>query len=160
MVPSARMIRPYRPADRDAVLALWAAASARAHPFLDAAFVRAERVAIRDTFLPAATTWVWTEGEQVLGFVSTMEDEIGGLFVAPEAQRRGIGRALVDAVQRSRPGRALELEVFAANAGARAFYAACGFREVARQVHEATGQPALRLRRPAPVNRAASAPSP
>lgn len=159
MVPFARMIRPYRPPDQDAVLAVWAAASARAHPFLDAAFLRAERAAIRDTFLPTATTWVWTDEARVLGFVSVMEDEIGGLFVAPEAQRRGIGRALVGEVQRARPGRALELEVFAANAGARAFYAACGFCEVAQAVHAATGQATLRMRRPAPVIDAASAPS-
>lgn len=54
------------------------------------------------------------------------------LWVAPEARRHGIARRLMEAAEawcRRQGYRRLRLETAAANAGARAFYAAIGFRE-------------------------------
>jgi GNAT superfamily N-acetyltransferase len=54
-----------------------------------------------------------------------------GMFVAPEARQRGIGRALVEAVvawSRERHATALGLWVTSVNAPALALYTACGFR--------------------------------
>jgi GNAT superfamily N-acetyltransferase len=54
-----------------------------------------------------------------------------GMFVAPEARQRGVGRALVEAVvawARARRAPALALWVTSVNAPALALYAACGFR--------------------------------
>lgn len=56
--------------------------------------------------------------------------EIRGLSVDPALQRRGVGRALVEAAiatARQRGMRRLTLRVLAPNAGARALYEACGF---------------------------------
>ena len=49
--------------------------------------------------------------------------------------------ALVDALCKH-----LDVEVFEANPGGRAFYTAYGFEPVGRRIHQATGQPLLRLR--------------
>ena len=73
-----------------------------------------------------------------------MDNEVGGLFVAPGAQRRGIGRALMDHVRASRDN--LELEVFEANEIGRAFYDAYGFEVVGERPDEDTGFCVLRLR--------------
>ena len=56
--------------------------------------------------------------------------QINGLAVDPAYRRRGIARALLDAVideARSRGARRLTLRVFAPNAAARALYEAAGF---------------------------------
>jgi ribosomal protein S18 acetylase RimI-like enzyme len=56
--------------------------------------------------------------------------EVKGLAVGPAFHRRGAGRALLDAaaeLARSRGARKLSLRVLAPNAGARAFYEACGY---------------------------------
>jgi ribosomal protein S18 acetylase RimI-like enzyme len=60
------------------------------------------------------------------------------MAVLPELQRQGIGRLLlVEAVKQGRawPADAVRLDAFDADAGAGAFYAKCGFREVGRVVY-------------------------
>lgn len=57
------------------------------------------------------------------------------MAVLPETQRQGIGRSLIEeAVKQARawPANAIRLDAFDAEAGAGAFYAKCGFREVGR----------------------------
>ncbi len=57
------------------------------------------------------------------------------MAVVPEMQRQGIGRLLLaEAVRRARafPAGAIRLDAFDADAGAGAFYAKYGFREVGR----------------------------
>lgn len=79
---------------------------------------------------------------QVVGFcfLKTETDFLTGeaqayladLAVREDAEGRGVGRALVDAAEAwamDQGHRVLALEVFAANEGARAFYARLGFRE-------------------------------
>ncbi|NNU80426.1 GNAT family N-acetyltransferase [Halovulum dunhuangense] len=117
--------------DLDRCMALWRAASEVGHPFLDAATLDADAVLVRDVYMPAAEITVAERDGTVIGFIALLEDLVGGLFVDPGAHRSGAGRALVeDAVRRK--GR-LEVEVYAANAGACAFYAACGFVETGRR---------------------------
>jgi GNAT superfamily N-acetyltransferase len=57
------------------------------------------------------------------------------MAVLPTMQRQGIGRLLIkEAVNQARvwPAGAIRLDAFDAEAGAGAFYAKCGFREVGR----------------------------
>jgi GNAT superfamily N-acetyltransferase len=61
-----------------------------------------------------------------------------GMAVLPTMQRQGIGRQLIrEAVKQARawPADAIRLDAFDAEAGAGAFYAKCGFREVGRVVY-------------------------
>jgi putative acetyltransferase len=140
------MIREYRSDDCDAVLEVWAAASAVAHPFLTAAFLATERHNIANLYLLVAETWVWEASGRVAGFIALVGNEVGGLFVHPALHRRGIGRALMDHA-RGLYGE-LEVEVFKDNALGRAFYKEYGFVELREAVHEDTGFTVMRLRLP------------
>lgn len=63
------------------------------------------------------------------------------MAVAPEMQRQGIGRMLLDEARRAArawPGQAIRLDAYDAAAGAGAFYAKCGFRETGRVVYRGT----------------------
>ena len=75
------MIREYRPTDTEAMLAVWARASAVAHPFLSPEFLEAERRNIPEVYV---------------GFLSLLGNEVGAVFVDPDLHRSGIGRALMD----------------------------------------------------------------
>lgn len=138
------MIRKYLATDCEHVLNIWARASALAHPFLSQDFLELERQNILNVYLPKAETWVWEADEHVVGFISLLENEVGGIFVDPEFQRSGIGRALMDQARALRGE--LEVEVFERNLLGRAFYAKLGFEVMHQNVHDQTGFEVMRLR--------------
>ncbi|MEA2000447.1 MAG: GNAT family N-acetyltransferase [Actinomycetota bacterium] len=138
------MIRPYTDDDLDGLLDVWYRASLIVHSFLSEEFFEAERRQIAERWLPMAETLVYESGGRVVGFLSLIGNEVGGIFVDPDHQGRGIGSALMDGARDSRPF--LELGVFEANSTGRRFYDSYGFEPVSRQIDEDTGQPELRLR--------------
>lgn len=79
-------------------------------------------------------------GREIVGFIIAQiaadEAEILTIGVAPESQRHGVGRQLVDGAARAATrsdARRLFLDVAAGNDPARALYAACGFSEIGRR---------------------------
>jgi len=126
------------------LLDVWYRASLIAHSFLPEEFFETERRQIVEHWLPIAQTMVYETDGRVVGFLALIGNEVGAIFVDPDYQSRGIGRALMDAARVSRP--CLELDVFEANVIGRSFYDVYGFEFVDRHVNEATGQPELRLR--------------
>ncbi len=136
--------RLYRPSDDDAIISVWLAASQIAHPFFTDAFFADEERKIREVYLPNAETWVFEQQATIVGFVASVGDEVGGLFVHPNSQRLGIGTALMDLVV-NRRGEVF-LDVFKANEIGRAFYDRYGFVTEREHIHEDTGHPQLRLR--------------
>lgn len=138
------MIRPFTDDDLPALLGAWYRASLVAHPFLSAEFLEAERHQIAHEWLPTSETQVYVVDGRVVGFLSLVANEVGAIFVDPDFQGRGIGRALMDTARDSRPY--LELTVFEANSRARAFYDSYGFEVVERVTRGVEGHPELRLR--------------
>ncbi|MFH8344809.1 GNAT family N-acetyltransferase [Streptomyces sp. NPDC018045] len=148
---SPTITRPYRPTDEPAVMDLWSRAVRQAHPFIEGEGTGERARQLREVYLVQADNWVAEDAHDgtVLGLLGLLGSEIGGLFVAPEAQGRGIGAQLVEHAA-SRHG-ALTLEAFERNTAARAFYARLGFTERARRTDEATGETLIALDRPAPL---------
>lgn len=138
------MIRPYNDDDLGELTDVWYRASLIAHSFLSGEFFETERRLIATQWIPNAETWVYETDGRVVGFIAMVGNEVGGIFVDPEHQGRGVGRALMDSARGARPF--LELDVFEANSIGRRFYAANGFEVVGRGVNESTGHPELRLR--------------
>ena len=63
------------------------------------------------------------------------------MAVAPELQRRGIGRLCIEEAKRigrEWPADAVRLDAYDAEAGAGDFYRKCGFREVGRAIYRQT----------------------
>lgn len=90
---------------------------------------------------PASLALVATRpSRMVVGFIIAQiaadEAEILSIGVAPDQQRHGIGRRLVDGAARSAArseARRLFLDVADSNVAARALYASCGFAEIGRR---------------------------
>lgn len=78
--------------------------------------------------------------------------EVTAIYVAPSAWRAGIGRSLLSTALdevRQDGWREVTLWVFAANAGARAFYDGFGFVPTGAETHhQPSGQTEIRLRAP------------
>jgi len=138
------MIRKYQAQDLQAVIDIWYRASLIAHPFLDEAFLQAERQEIVEKHMPSVETWVYEKEGRIVGFIALLDCEVGAIFVDPQHQRQGIGRALMDHARDLRGN--LELDVFKENRIGRAFYDRYGFKVIAEHLHEASGQLQLRLR--------------
>ncbi|MEM7031633.1 MAG: GNAT family N-acetyltransferase [Chloroflexota bacterium] len=138
------MIRLYQENDTEEVIQAWYQASLIAHPFLTEAFLEEEDKNLRERFLPHSQTWVYETEGKVVGFISLVENEVGGLFIHPSWQRQGIGQALMDKAKSLH--HTLELEVFEANSQGRSFYDKYGFVLVKKYRDEMTGEMSIRLR--------------
>lgn len=148
-------LRRYRAEDNAALSRIWRNASERAHPFFTAEQFDEQQRQVEQIYLPQAETWVALKDRVPLGFIGLLPAEdaersqggqgafvgafVGGLFVAPEAQGQGVGRALI-AHGLSRKSH-LALEVYAANLGARKFYARLGFRQTGQRERDDNGLP-------------------
>lgn len=120
-------IRRYRKDDADAVMRIWLRANLQAHSFIPERYWRENESLVKNQYLPASETYVCETGRMVEGFLSITDGNfIGGLFVSPESQSRGIGAKLIAAAQRRFP--ALTLAVYCENIRAVRFYERCGFR--------------------------------
>jgi GNAT superfamily N-acetyltransferase len=138
------VIRAFEPADEDELIRVWLASTVPGQPFLPEEHWQAMEPEIREELMPVAETWVVEESDEIVAFVSLLENLIGGLFVRPDHQGKGHGRALVEHV-RGRFDPVL-VEVFKANERAISFYRSCGFVDHEGAVDEISGLPQMIMR--------------
>lgn len=138
------MIRKYNEIEIPTLVGIWEQASAIAHPFLEAEFTKTVKKSMTDMYLPNSNTWVYLESKKITGFISMMGNEIGGLFVDPEYQSKGIGTSLVNHIKQFHEK--LEVEVFEQNKIGKPFYEKYGFDVFKEYIQEDTNQKVLRMR--------------
>lgn len=132
-------IRRYRPADNIPLSSIWYEASVRAHAFLGEERLAQQRALVQTTYLPQAETWVACVDETPAGFIGLIDGYIGGLFVSPACQGKGIGAALLGHAFRLKGN--LSLTVYADNETAHRFYRHRGFHDVSRHPVDDEGLP-------------------
>ena len=138
------MIRKYEDQDETMVIDIWYNSSSLAHPFLDTAFVEKVKKDMKDIYLPNAETWVFEDNNVIIGFISMIENEIGGLFVSPDRHSKGVGTALVNFIGEFH--KELEVEVFKDNKIGRSFYDKYGFNIIKEYFHEESSQVLIRMK--------------
>jgi len=124
--------------DMDGVISLWLAASKKAHHFIDYEYWQSKQGEMRNVYLPLAETCVLENEGEIKGFISVVGHVLAALFVHPDHQGKGYGRALLEYVKERVPR--LELKVYKDNANAIRFYSRQGFSVVEETVDEETGQ--------------------
>jgi ribosomal protein S18 acetylase RimI-like enzyme len=149
------VIRPYRPSDRDAILAITVRAfdgvsidqniERRYGPIAGVGWYRRKSAHLESDLAAEAAGVLVAEVEgRVVGYVTTRTDtktgigRIPNLAVHPEHQGKGLGRQLLEAaLDRLREeGMAFaRIETLEQNERCMALYPRLGFEEVARQVH-------------------------
>ncbi len=139
------MIRKYKESEIPELIIIWEHAIREAHSFLSDEFNQMVKKAMTDTYLPNSDTWVFVYNDAIIGFISMINNEIGGLFVAPAYQSIGVGTKLVNFVNQKHP--ILEVEVFDLNILGKAFYTKNKFQIIRKYYHEPSGQEVLFLRR-------------
>jgi len=120
-------IRDGSRADTEPLTTLYLRSRAAAMPWLVSPHDEpATRWWMEHIVLTAQRVWVAQSNDRVLSFAAVDGHWLEQLYVGPEAQAGGVGRALLDTVKESSPA-GLMLHVFTRNVRARRFYEAAGF---------------------------------
>ena len=134
------MIRNYKLQDTDRVIHIWLESSILAHRFIPAMYWIGKQEDMRNVYLPASHTYVFEDENTglVQGFVSMTGSYLAALFVIPESQGTGIGKALLEHIKERHPE--ITLNVYAKNEPSVLFYEKQGFRLIKKQTEEGTGE--------------------
>jgi len=138
------MIRKHTEQDLEQIINVWYQSSTLAHPFLDSSFVKKVKSDMTNIYIPNSETWVYEIDNTIVGFISMLGNEIGGLFVLPKNHSKGVGTKLVDFIKKEHLY--LEVEVFEKNRIGRKFYDKYGFQRIKKHDHQESGTKVLRLK--------------
>lgn len=131
-------IRAYASRDAELLADIWLAASLQAHPFVPAAYWQGNRARMVAEYLPQSENYVLEDSSGSLcGFISMLGRHIAALFIAPAAQGKGYGTALLRHVQQLHDE--LTLCVYALNTDSVHFYQYHGFCTTHSRTDPATG---------------------
>jgi ribosomal protein S18 acetylase RimI-like enzyme len=122
-------IREYRPEDFDAVTILWRVSREKSVPAfqrLKGHFFYEDQEYFRDHILKENRVFVVESDGKPVAFMAMRDDFIDHLYVHPDYQRSGIGKALLD-LARQRSPEHVWLYTLQINLKARAFYEKNGF---------------------------------
>jgi len=128
-MPEKIVVREYRPEDFDAVTILWRIAREKSIPEFERTkghFFYEDQDYFRDHILKENEIWVVELDGHPVAFMAMNRDFIDHLYVHPDHQKRGIGKALLDHARQISPDH-LWLYTLQVNRNARAFYEKNGF---------------------------------
>jgi len=138
-IPAPFAIRRSHPGDVARVIDIWRGAVAATHDFLREAD-RAEIDSSACAYLATAELWVLVDDtDRPMAFSAVTGSNMDALFVAAEAQGKGMGRRLVQHALSLAP--TLTTQVNEGNAQAVGFYLKQGFRPVRRDECDDDGRP-------------------
>ncbi|MGA7070605.1 GNAT family N-acetyltransferase [Bradyrhizobium sp.] len=139
-------LRPYRPDDEDAAIALWLKTWQQAYPSIDfAARVPWWRERWRNELVPNAAIIVAEKADTLVGFVTIdTRAYLDQLVVAPEHWGSQLADILVDEAKRISPD-TITLLVNDDNARAIRFYERNGFVRAGHDVNPTSGRPVLKM---------------
>jgi ribosomal protein S18 acetylase RimI-like enzyme len=124
------LIRPYRSDDFNVVTNLWRRAREQAFPEFQRTkghTFEEDQAYFRDVILVNNDVWVAEVDGQVAAFMAIAGDYIDQLYVDPDYQRSGLGKALLEHARSLSPEH-LWLFTLQINTNGRAFYERNGFR--------------------------------
>ena len=133
------MIRKFKEEDTTKVMAIWTKGNFEAHSFIDKDYWLLNYNKVKDEYLKKSETYVYTENNDIKGFISILNNEyIGALFIKNEYRRSGIGRKLINFVKEKYDK--LTLNVYEKNINAILFYTKLGFTNQKIQIDDKTNE--------------------
>jgi putative acetyltransferase len=134
-------IRRAIPTDCEVLLDIWLRSVRATHTFVSEDDVRSMTPQVRD-YLASSEPEFWVlcdDSGAIRGFIGMSGSKIDSLFLAPEFQRCGAGRRLVQHAHALHGD--LTVDVNERNEAARGFYEACGFVVEGRSELDDQGRP-------------------
>jgi len=129
--------------DISGIVDLWYEVSIKAHNFIPASYWESNREDMKEKYIPMSETYAAKSDEEILGFISLMNEYVAAIFVKTEMQGMGVGTYLLNHAKSLRSS--LQLKVFSKNMKSIDFYKAKGFAVIAEARDEDTGEDELVL---------------
>lgn len=136
------MIREFQSKDLDTVMNIWLEGNQQAHSFIDPQFFK-QNYDIVKMLIPMSTVYV-QDLNGVKGFIGVTENYISGLFVVPDYQGQGIGKALVEKAKQRHSE--LLVHVYKKNSSAINFFLSQQFEIINESINEESNEPELLMR--------------
>ena len=128
-MPENFFIRNYRPEDFDALTILWRISREKSLPEFQnkkGHFFYEDQNYFRDHILKENNVFVVESGQRPVAFMAIKDEFVDQLYVHPDYQNQGIGKALLDYARKLSPEH-VWLYTLQINLNARAFYEKNGF---------------------------------
>ncbi|MEQ8924259.1 MAG: GNAT family N-acetyltransferase [Fulvivirga sp.] len=93
---------------------------------------------MKSEYMLDSESYVVIKDDRIIGFISLMGQEIGGLFIDPLFNRQGYGTLLLQLCFSLRSN--WQVKVFSRNKIAREFYKKAGFKKVYKKIHSGSGE--------------------
>ncbi len=124
--------------DIPAIVEIWHEASLKAHGFIPEDYWSTNKELMKNLYIPESETYQAVQGEQILGFISLIDNYLAALFIKPEFQENGVGSSLLHYAKTLRDS--LNLKVFSKNSKSVDFYKRKGFSVTAESIDNDTGE--------------------
>lgn len=131
------MIRKFKEEDTTNIMTIWVKGNFKAHDFIEKDYWLENFNKVKNEYLLQSQTYVYTEENEIKGFISLLKNEyIGALFIKQDSLRKGIGRKLLNYCKERYDY--LTLEVYEKNVNAILFYVAMSFKNKEIKVNKET----------------------
>ena len=131
------MIRKFKTEDLEVVMELWLLGNTEVHSFIPSKYWRENFNEIQRV-IPIACTYVYEHKGEVMGFISTMDSYLLGIFVNNSIRNHGMGMVMLDCVKQRESS--LTVTVYEKNVTAVKFFMKQGFKVDSESMEASTGE--------------------
>ncbi|MGE6541507.1 N-acetyltransferase [Bacillus luti] len=131
-------IRLNKKTEVNKLLEIWYEGSVIAHDFIDKDYWKSQRTEMKEKYLPMSETYVISNEEDIVGFVSMVDNYLAALFIDVKHQGEGYGKELLNFIKRQRDN--IKLKVYKKNNNAVKFYLGNGFVVKEESLDEQTAE--------------------
>ncbi|WP_461643951.1 GNAT family N-acetyltransferase [Labilibaculum euxinus] len=131
-------IRKLETKNIETVVELWYQTSIIAHDFISASYWKKNKDAMASIYLPNSETYVAIEDENIIGFISMVENLLAAIFVDNELQGKGTGKKLLNFIKKRRIK--IQLKAYMKNTKTVDFYKSQDFKTISKNKEKETGE--------------------
>lgn len=120
------------------VVELWYETCIRAHDFISPDYWKANMEAMATVYLPDSETYLAVEEEDIIGFITTVDNYLAAIFIQINMQGYGIGTKLLNLIKDKKE--TIQLAVYKKNSKSINFYRKHGFKILSENLDENTNE--------------------
>ncbi len=98
------MIRKSKKEDLNKLIKLWYEISLETHDFIDKEYWQEKREDMAQKYIPASDTYVIEENNEIMGFISMVDNYLAAIFIDKKYQNKSFGKKLIDFIQKKKTG--------------------------------------------------------